>query len=149
MPPPSLSSGLGKSHGATTAPLPSLNLLYTNSIESNIIIMASCIPTLGPVYEMLRGKRSWSSHQRYYKSTGAKLDSSLGRLPKRPVNYLLKENDLWTTTIETTKRGSQESILGSEEMRNRAHPMGNIQRTDQVTVEYETSSWGDHGETRL
>lgn len=111
--------------------------------------MASCIPTLGPVYEMLRGKRSWSSHQRYYKSNGAKLDSSLGRLPKKPVNYLLKENDLWTTTIETTKRGSQESILGSEEMRNRAHPMGNIQRTDQVTVEYETSSWGDHGETRL
>jgi hypothetical protein len=111
--------------------------------------MASCIPTLGPVYEMLRGKRSWSSHQRYYKSNGAKLDSSHGRPSKKPVNYLLKESDLWTTNIETTKRGSQESILGSEEMRNGAHAMGNIERTDQVTVEYETSSWGARGETRL
>lgn len=102
--------------------------------------MASCIPTLGPLYEMIRGKRSWSSHERYYKSNGAKLNSSLDRPSKKPTNSIFTHDDPATTTIGTTNEGSQESILGSEEFRNGAHPMGSIHRTDQVVIEYEPAS---------
>ncbi|KAL3441959.1 hypothetical protein BJX65DRAFT_321756 [Aspergillus insuetus] len=96
-----------------------------STIESNIIIMASCIPTLGPLYQMARGKRSWNLHQRKHTFSGQ------------------RDKDLITTNISTTKTGSQESILrvdvqgkgpglGVEQL-----PKGGIQRTDQVVVEYE------------
>ncbi|KAJ5172352.1 hypothetical protein N7492_004945 [Penicillium capsulatum] len=118
------------------------DLVIWTSIESNVIIMASCIPTLGPVYEMLRGKRSWSSYQRYYQSNAAKIASSANRPYKKPINHMLKHDDLITTNIGATREGSQESILGSEEMRKGAHPMGSIHRTDKVVIEYEGNSIG-------
>jgi hypothetical protein len=126
------SSGPGKSHTMNRDNVIAIlaHFFRINSIESNIIIMASCIPTLGPLYEMLRGKRSWSSHQRSYRSNGAKLNSSLGRPVKKRINHLFKDDDLMNTTIGATKQGSQESILNSEEARNKAHPMGSIHTTD-------------------
>ncbi|KAL4954413.1 hypothetical protein BDW69DRAFT_194059 [Aspergillus filifer] len=132
--------------------LPSLNdksdstyatadLVLWTSIESNMIIMASCIPTLGPLYEVIRGKRKWSSHQRYYnyKSSGNKmpLSSMDGPTIKKSTMRSRDEADLFTTNIGTTKEGSQESILGTHETPKGARPVNGIQRTDQVVVEYE------------
>ncbi|KAL4804191.1 hypothetical protein BDV18DRAFT_166309 [Aspergillus unguis] len=67
-----------------------------SSVEANVITMASCIPTLGPWWEMLRGKRSEQGE------------------------------------------GNQERILQEEQnAKSTTRPVGSIQRTDQVAVEYE------------
>ncbi|KAL4938831.1 hypothetical protein BDV06DRAFT_46520 [Aspergillus oleicola] len=113
-----------------------------------MIIMASCIPTLGPLYEVIRGKRKWSSHQRYYnyKSSGNKMPlSSMDGQPKKSTLRSRDEADLFTTNIGTTKEGSQESILGPTETPKGAHPAHGIQRTDQVVVEYEMGAMGREG----
>jgi hypothetical protein len=108
--------------------------------------MASCIPTLGPLYEMARGKRSWSSHQRYYKSSGNQAQSSSHDRHIHARKHTFsgqRDKDLITTNISTTKNGSQESILRVDEQAKRPGvgvgrlPKGGIQRTDQVVVEYE------------
>lgn len=99
--------------------------------------MASCIPTLGPLYEMARGKRSWSSRQRSYKSSANQLpSSSMDRHTKKSPFNSQKDADLFETNIGTAREGSQESILGGDEAQN-SHANGRIQRTDQVVVEYE------------
>ncbi|RDW63230.1 uncharacterized protein DSM5745_10341 [Aspergillus mulundensis] len=115
------------------------DLVIWTSIESNIIIMASCIPTLGPLYEMMLGKRSWSSNQRYYykdKGSANQGPSTSERHTKRSNFTADKDADLFTTNIGTTREGSQESILRPD-LTHGAHLAGRIQRTDQVVVEYE------------
>ncbi|KUM60935.1 hypothetical protein ACN42_g6181 [Penicillium freii] len=103
-------------------------------VESNIIIMASCIPTLGPIYEMIRGKRSWSSHGRY---DSGKFRSHTDRpMKKSTINDREDDDILMTTNIGTTRSGSQESILNSDQLRNEANVPGRIHRTDQVKIEY-------------
>ncbi|RAL10942.1 uncharacterized protein BO97DRAFT_392894 [Aspergillus homomorphus CBS 101889] len=113
------------------------DLVIWTSIESNVIIMASCIPTLGPLYEMVRGRRSWSSYQRYYKSQPG---TSRKRAFKKPINHMLKHDDLMTTNIGTIKQGSQDNILVTEETPAESHAMGYIHRTDKMAVEYEMAS---------
>ncbi|KAJ5499347.1 hypothetical protein N7453_008398 [Penicillium expansum] len=118
------------------------DLVIWTSIESNIIIMASCIPTLGPIYEMIRGKRSWSSHGRY---ESGKLRSYTDRPTKKSASNAHEDDDiLMTTNIGTTKSGSQESILNSDQLRREVHLTGKIHRTDQVKIEYGERPQGDH-----
>ncbi|KAL2844821.1 hypothetical protein BJY01DRAFT_235157 [Aspergillus pseudoustus] len=113
------------------------DLVIWTSIESNIIIMASCIPTLGPLYELARGKRSWSSHQRYYKSSDNHPRSfSHDRHIRKPAFGGQGDRDLITTNIGPTKDGSQESILQTDESKG-PYPQGGIHRMDRVVVEYE------------
>ncbi|KAJ5508188.1 hypothetical protein N7527_010331 [Penicillium freii] len=110
------------------------DLVIWTSVESNIIIMASCIPTLGPIYEMIRGKRSWSSHGRY---DSGKFRSYTDRpMKKSTINDREDDDILMTTNIGTTRSGSQESILNSDQLRNEANVPGRIHRTDQVKIEY-------------
>jgi hypothetical protein len=89
---------------------------------------------------MIRGKRSWSSHQRYYKSSNQLRSSSMDHSVRKP-NYTVRKHhdDLLTTTVSETKDGSQESILRSDEFQNGAHPLAQIRRTDKITVEHEQS----------
>lgn len=89
---------------------------------------------------MIRGKRSWSSHERYYKSSHQLHSSSMGHSASKP-NYAVRKHhdDLLTTTVGETKNGSQESILRSDEFQNGAHPLAQIRRTDNITVEYKQS----------
>ncbi|KAL3489188.1 hypothetical protein BJX62DRAFT_226740 [Aspergillus germanicus] len=105
---------------------------------------ASCIPTLGPLYEMARGKRSWSSHQRYYKSSGNQAHSSSHDRHIHARKHTFsgqRDKDLITTNISTTKNGSQESIL-------RVNEQGKgLARTDQVVVEYEMRPIDREGQT--
>ncbi|KAL4772002.1 hypothetical protein BDW60DRAFT_207731 [Aspergillus nidulans var. acristatus] len=95
------------------------DLVIWTSIESNIIVIASCIPTLGPFYELILGRRSWSSQER--SNFGTYQDAGL----------------FITNNIGTTRGGSQESILRPDEQAKGGRPAGGIQRTDQVVVEYE------------
>ncbi|KAJ5773815.1 hypothetical protein N7457_008711 [Penicillium paradoxum] len=113
------------------------DLVIWTSVESNIIIMASCIPTLGPIYEMIRGKRSWSSHERY---DNGRLRSYTTERPTKKSTIARGDEDdiLNTTNIETTRSGSQESILNSDELQRNAYALGKIHRTDQVKIEYGT-----------
>ncbi|OQE29291.1 hypothetical protein PENFLA_c004G05739 [Penicillium flavigenum] len=117
------------------------DLVIWTSVESNIIIMASCIPTLGPMYEMIRGKRSWSSHGRYESS---KLRSDTDRPIKKSASNDRDDDILMTTNIGATGSGSQESILNSDQLQTEVHMAGKIHRTDQVKIEYGTRPEGDH-----
>ncbi|KAJ5513695.1 hypothetical protein N7463_003247 [Penicillium fimorum] len=117
------------------------DLVIWTSVESNIIIMASCIPTLGPIYEMVRGKRSWSSHGRY---DSGKMRSYTDRPTKKSNNTREDDDILMATNIETTRSGSQESILNSDQLRKGAHVFGKIHCTDQVKIEYGSNTQGDH-----
>ncbi|GAQ47077.1 integral membrane protein [Aspergillus niger] len=119
-------------------------VMWTN-IESNVVIIASCIPTLQPVLELILGKRTTSSYnnsRNRYKGSSQLPDSSYdhSRLSKpRKPDY------------EITTVGSQESILREEDNgRNiESHPMGAIRRTDNVTVEYESRSREDPEDPRV
>ncbi|GKZ26512.1 hypothetical protein AbraIFM66951_002593 [Aspergillus brasiliensis] len=109
-------------------------VMWTN-IESNVVIIASCIPTLQPVLELILGKRTTSSYnnsRNRYKGSTQLPDSSYdhSKLSKsRKPEY------------EITTVGSQESILRGEANGGiESHPMGAIRRTDNVTVEYENRS---------
>ncbi|PYH79786.1 hypothetical protein BO82DRAFT_366433 [Aspergillus uvarum CBS 121591] len=116
------------------------DLVIWTSIESNVIIMASCIPTLGPLYEMIRGRRSWSSYQRYYKNHEIELATSHNRPFRKPMNYMLTHDDLLTTNIGTLKNGSEDNILPTGQMGHQEYAMGQIHRTHKVVVEYEKAS---------
>ncbi|KAJ5835420.1 hypothetical protein N7447_001446 [Penicillium robsamsonii] len=128
-------------YNTTDSTYATADLVIWTSVESNIIIMASCIPTLGPMYEMIRGKRSWSSHGRYGSS---KMQSYTDRPTKKSTNTREDDDILMTTNIETTRSGSQESILNSDQLRKEAYVVGKIHRTDQVKIEYGTRPQGDN-----
>ncbi|KAL5343276.1 hypothetical protein BJX70DRAFT_408835 [Aspergillus crustosus] len=122
------------------------DLVIWTSIESNMIIIASCIPTLGPLYELFRGKRSWSSHKRYGKTSANQIPSTTGdRQFKKPTFGSHKEDELFTTNIGVTNNGSQESILGADRGHKESQSVNQIQRTDQVVVEYELRDMGPEG----
>lgn len=77
---------------------------------------------------MIRGKRSWSSHGRY---ESGKLRSYMDRPTKKSASNNREDDDiLMTTNIGTTRSGSQDSILNSDQLRNEAHVAGKIHRTD-------------------
>ncbi|KAL4737417.1 hypothetical protein BDV11DRAFT_191701 [Aspergillus similis] len=116
------------------------DLVIWTSIESNIIVIASCIPTLGPLYELILGRRSWSSQERYYykdKGSNNQRPSFSAERHKRSNFDTYKDADLFITNIGTNREGSQDSILRPDEQSKGARPTGSIQRTDQVVVEYE------------
>ncbi|EHA21329.1 hypothetical protein ASPNIDRAFT_135597 [Aspergillus niger ATCC 1015] len=117
-------------------------VMWTN-IESNVVIIASCIPTLQPVLELILGKRTTSSYnsRNRYKGSSQLPDSS---------NDHSKLSKPRKTDYEITTVGSQESILREEANgRIESHPMGAIRRTDNVTVEYESRSREDPAELRV
>lgn len=104
------------------------NKSNNHSIESSVIIIASCTPTLGPLYEIGRGKRSWHSFTRYYKSSKEPRSVSFeqrnqqqkpkpGKGKTKPKGAydddLLLTTNLGATNLGTTKNDSEESILRS------------------------------------
>lgn len=117
-------------------------VLISRSIEGNVIVIAACIPTLGPLYEILRGKRSWGSYNpsynnRYYKSNKEDTFGLTSVDHKKPTAVAQPHDDLFTTNVDaTTRSGSQDSIMRPDKVQNSNLPLGRIRRTDQVQVEY-------------
>ncbi|KAL4997403.1 hypothetical protein BDV10DRAFT_195125 [Aspergillus recurvatus] len=112
-------------------------VLWTN-VESDVVIIASCIPTLQPVLELILGKRklsSYSGSRNRYKGSQQLHDYSHSRSHSK-MTKTPRKTDLTITGVE-----SQESILRDDGVCG--HPLGAIRRTDNVTVEYESRGRGE------
>ncbi|KAF2875905.1 hypothetical protein BDV95DRAFT_591327 [Massariosphaeria phaeospora] len=120
------------------------------SIEGNSIIIAACIPTLQPLFDLLLGRRVLgSTGEQYYKGYGSRSGM------KTPNHIELSSNSENKSASRHRKMGvhdvtiakdSQESILGSENEQggngnttSEQKPRGShwIQRTQDVTISYE------------
>ncbi|KAL1971853.1 hypothetical protein VTN31DRAFT_1941 [Thermomyces dupontii] len=116
------------------------DLVLWTCVEANVVVIASCIPTLQPLLEFLMGKRSLTSSGRGtndYKNSYGYNSSSYG-VGKRSLQ---RKDDVGFTAVE-----SQESILGDNQLESgNAHPLTQIRRTDNVTVNYETRANGYAG----
>ncbi|KAK6812302.1 hypothetical protein RU639_011785 [Aspergillus parasiticus] len=103
-------------------------VMWTN-VESNVLILASCIPTLQPILELtLRG------HVHTRSPRGKDANYLRDSVFQRTGHKTNRRSDRSITHVE-----SQESILGAEERKN-SHPLGAIVRTDDVSVEFNTRS---------
>lgn len=87
---------------------------------------------------MMRGKRSWSSHDRYYKSSH-QLHSLENDYPSKKRHSKIRDPDeeILRTQMGTTREGSEESIIKKDYATKGLRPKNSIQRTDQVVIEYE------------
>ncbi|KAB8256821.1 hypothetical protein BDV32DRAFT_140926 [Aspergillus pseudonomiae] len=104
-------------------------VMWTN-VESNVLILASCIPTLQPIIELtLRG------HMRTRSPRGKDANYPRDSAFQRTGHKTNRRSDRSITHVE-----SQESILGAEERQKNSHPLGAIVRTDDVQVEFNTRS---------
>ncbi|KNG91193.1 hypothetical protein ANOM_000608 [Aspergillus nomiae NRRL 13137] len=104
-------------------------VMWTN-VESNVLILASCIPTLQPIIELaLRG------HIRTRSPRGKDANYPRDSAFQRTGHKTNRRSDRSITHVE-----SQESILGAEERQKNSHPLGAIVRTDDVQVEFNTRS---------
>ncbi|ODM17646.1 hypothetical protein SI65_07321 [Aspergillus cristatus] len=86
-------------------------LVIWTCIEFNVVIMASCIPTLHPLPEITLGRRSlrsWSASRDNYKNSGSHSMPGASYNPSKRSNP--RKPDLTITNVE-----SQESILRPEE----------------------------------
>ncbi|PYH36574.1 uncharacterized protein BO87DRAFT_302911 [Aspergillus neoniger CBS 115656] len=110
------------------------DLVIWTSIESNVVILASCIPTLQPLLEIILGKRSLRSTSRYqYKESSAQLPESNKWSSKRSAHRKSKGN------MMVADVGSQDSILQTvDDHGDESHYMGHIRRTDNITIVYES-----------
>ncbi|KAJ5623787.1 hypothetical protein N7510_000096 [Penicillium lagena] len=101
-------------------------------VEANVNILASCIPTLQPILEMMFGKRAFRSSADRYKDSAQKTNWSTG---KRTVGYHRRDKSQFTAV------GSQDSILGgADEAEN--HALGQIRRPENIaTTGYSNPRW--------
>ncbi|KAL4802513.1 hypothetical protein BDV18DRAFT_166858 [Aspergillus unguis] len=112
-------------------------VLWTN-VESDVVIIASCIPTLQPVLELILGKRkltSYSGSKNRYKGS-----QQLGDYYANSQSHGAKTSrSARKTEFTITGKDSQESILKDDMVGAGGHPLGAITRTDNVTVEIKRS----------
>ncbi|KAL3471342.1 hypothetical protein BJX99DRAFT_250517 [Aspergillus californicus] len=125
------------------APHAMVYLALWTSIEANTVMIASCIPTLGPLYDILTCKRTWSAHRRYYQNGGNEVHpESHHREIHRPKRESFRNQHLFTTNFDDKRMGSQESILALDDTPVELHPPNRIHRTDQVIIKYEMRPMG-------
>lgn len=107
------------------------------SIEADVVVIASCIPTLQPLLEyILRKSRGTSYNNKYFNrlekdSSGMNNSQSIEMRAHR--NTRSKQHSISITNVERGD-GSQESILPPTGGQNQ------IRRTDNVTINYESRS---------
>ncbi|KAL1976525.1 hypothetical protein VTN31DRAFT_2807 [Thermomyces dupontii] len=108
------------------------DLVLWTCIEACVVAIASCIPTLQPLLELILGKRALASSGRgiyYDRSKNSGYNSSSHGASKR-------KDSVGFTAVE-----SQESFFGGNHVESQnSHPLSQIRRTDNVTVKYERSS---------
>jgi hypothetical protein len=105
------------------------------------VVIASCIPTLQPLLELILGKRAMGSYSQgtgnRYKGANKLQDSS--SLDRSKRSNPVRKADISIANMESQE--SQESILPSDEYqrRNNSHALTAIRRTDEVKVNYDNS----------
>lgn len=112
-----------------------LTLCSPSSIEADVVVLASCIPTLQPLLEILLGKRAMGSYSQGKSDqlkTSSNFPSSFHRSKQSKPH-----DDLCFTNIDDQE--SQESILHNDDHGKNSLPLGRIHRKDDVVVEYESS----------
>ncbi|KAI9039622.1 uncharacterized protein KD926_009214 [Aspergillus affinis] len=127
-------------------------VIWTN-VEANVVVIASCIPTLQPLLELLLGKRKLTSNgksnsrHKYYQQSSqqgneaSQSNHNSNSNSRRSRHALHKQDYTLTTNVE-----SRESILREERLDfdstvttgdgGGLGPM-QIRRTDDVHIEYE------------
>ncbi|CAG8898115.1 unnamed protein product [Penicillium egyptiacum] len=109
-------------------------VMWTN-IEADVVVIASCIPTLQPLLEIILGKRAMGSYSQG-KSDQLKNSSNFPSSFHRSKQSKTHD-DLGFTNIDN--QDSQENILPADDQGKNSHPLGHIHRKDDVIVEYEPS----------
>jgi hypothetical protein len=112
------------------------NPFFSPSIEADVVVIASCIPTLQPLLEIILGKRVSPSYSQG-KSDQFKGSSNFPSSYNRSRQQSKTHDELGFTNID---RESQESILPADSNRTNSHALGHIHRKDDVTVEYEPAA---------
>lgn len=101
------------------------------SIEADVVVIASCIPTLHPLLELLTGKRTLASSrsrsQNYYNKYYA--DASQGQNRSRS-----RKN---TSTSVTMDMENQSVFCEDPTINDNSSQENIIRRTDDVHIEYE------------
>ena len=101
------------------------------SIEADVVVIASCIPTLHPLLELLTGKRTLASSksrsQNYYNRYYG--DASQGQNRSRS-----RKN---TTTLTTMDMEHQGAFHDGPTINDDSSQENIIRRTDDVHIEYE------------
>ncbi|EED19712.1 conserved hypothetical protein [Talaromyces stipitatus ATCC 10500] len=118
-------------------------VIWTN-IEADIVVIASCIPTLQPLLEYLVRKSKGTSYNNKYFNRLEKDSSGMHNsqsIELRAHRNRSKQHSISITNIERGD-GSQESILPPTDAQNA------IRRTDNVTINYETRSDEPASKTR-
>ncbi|KAF0320255.1 integral membrane protein [Colletotrichum asianum] len=126
----------------------SADLVVWTVVEGNTLIIASCIPVLGPLVELALGRRVLSSTDRKYqkqsdtgglRSGGIEMDDS--RPMNRNGNVVGKNLTVIQSRHDRDDASSQESILVGTA--GSAHRPRGIMRTDDVTVSFDSRSVAD------
>ncbi|CRG85999.1 hypothetical protein PISL3812_03002 [Talaromyces islandicus] len=111
-------------------------VIWTN-IEADVVVIASCIPTLQPLLDFILGrKRNGSSYNS--RSFNRLEKGSQGLNGSRSIEMRgirSKQQSISVTNVEG--QDSQESILSPNHCQKDSDDFKHIRRTDQVTVEYE------------
>lgn len=95
-----------------------------NSIEADVVIIASCIPILHPLLEIITGKRTLASTKSYsqnYYADGSQANRSRGRRP--------------TTSKNMSSSAIMDSVLREDDADSQNRHL--IRRTDDVQIQYE------------
>lgn len=124
---------------------------HMNRVEGNTLIIASCIPVMGPLVELALGRRVLSSTDRKYQkqSDSAGLRSGAVELHgnlTRTGNIVGKPPVVVRSGHSLDKASSQESILDGHSEQGRTHPTG-ILRTDTVSVCFDSQDTARKGNT--
>lgn len=99
-------------------------ILIFNSVEADLVVLGSCIPTMQPLLEFILGRRSLRSGSQ--PQSYPLYDTSSSRNKRSQVSR---------RTEQTLQVDSQEMILQEEPPKDPA--LMQIHRTDHVVVEYE------------
>uniref|UniRef100_L2FVC7 Integral membrane protein n=1 Tax=Colletotrichum fructicola (strain Nara gc5) TaxID=1213859 RepID=L2FVC7_COLFN len=124
------------------------DLVVWTVVEGNTLIIASCIPVLGPLVELALGRRVLSSTDRKYQkqsNTGGLRSGGIGMDGSRPMNrngnVVGKNSTVIQSRHDRDDASSQEGItVGTAKS---AHRPGGILRTDDVTVSFDSRSVAD------
>lgn len=117
------------------------------SIEGNTLIIAACIPILGPLVELALGRRVLSSTDRKYQKQSdpvrlqsGEIEMNASRALTRNGNVVGKTFTTIGSRIDMKNASSQDSIVGAEN--GPSSRVAGIMRRQDIEVSYESEDAG-------